>query len=319
MALNTTTNKNIYGFSDWDNAFLNQQEKDYITGLRQQAEAGQISWGTANKAAESVRSKYGYAGGSDGSGYIAKPQKLDTAYKGGAAQDAARRQEQKLDGMSYEKFTESDDYAALLDKYTMAGKRAMDDTVGTVATRTGGLASSFAVAAGQQTFNQYMEALDDAGKELYRQEYEKERQRLQMLRDEEQKDYERFLDKVTLDRDERQHNTELGQMILDNKRHEEDLQRELKQRDAETAAATAEKAQQTAKEQVEYLLQSGLYTYEELLEKEPEMVQLAKAGGWTNAYMEKQTPVKTEEFVQELRKKGYSDLDIDGILASMGL
>lgn len=212
--------KSIYGFSDWDKAFLSQEEMDEITGLRQKADAGEISWSDANKGAESIRARYGYSGGGDGSEWIQKPQKIDAAYDGSRAQEAIGAQERKLDGMTYEKFTEGSEYAALLDKYTKAGSRAMEDTVGTVAGRTGGMASSYAQTAGQQAFNQYMEGLDDAGKELYRQEYEKEKQRLQDMRTQEQQDYSRFLDTVALAKDERQYQQDVGQQILDNQRYE---------------------------------------------------------------------------------------------------
>lgn len=43
--------------------------------------------------------------------------------------------------------------------YTRLGSKAMDDTLGKVAARTGGLASSYALSAAQQTYNNYMDEL----------------------------------------------------------------------------------------------------------------------------------------------------------------
>lgn len=51
--------------------------------------------------------------------------------------------------------------AASTDYYTKQGKRAMQDTVGQVAARTGGLASSWAASAGNQQYNNYMDLAAD--------------------------------------------------------------------------------------------------------------------------------------------------------------
>lgn len=69
--------------------------------------------------------------------------------------------------MDYSKFTEGEDYAALAKRYSSQGKKAMDDTIGQVAARTGGLASSYATAAGNQAYSGYMEKLEDAARAMY--------------------------------------------------------------------------------------------------------------------------------------------------------
>ena len=69
--------------------------------------------------------------------------------------------------MDYSKFTEGEDYASLAKRYSTQGKKAMDDTIGKVAARTGGLASSYATAAGNQAYNDYMGKLEDAARGLY--------------------------------------------------------------------------------------------------------------------------------------------------------
>jgi hypothetical protein len=60
-----------------------------------------------------------------------------------------------------------DEYAALKGKYTAAGQKAMDDTVGRVSARTGGLASSYATTAASETYDDYMSKLEDAAREMY--------------------------------------------------------------------------------------------------------------------------------------------------------
>ena len=68
---------------------------------------------------------------------------------------------------TYQKFVESDDYASLVKRYSKQGLRAMDDTLGRVAARTGGIASSYATTAGQQAYGGYMSELEGIAREMY--------------------------------------------------------------------------------------------------------------------------------------------------------
>lgn len=69
--------------------------------------------------------------------------------------------------MDYSKFTEGDDYASLAKRYSSQGQKAMDDTIGKVAARTGGMASSYATAAGNQAYNEHMGKLEDVARAMY--------------------------------------------------------------------------------------------------------------------------------------------------------
>ena len=68
---------------------------------------------------------------------------------------------------NYESFTKGSDYESLAKRYSDQGRKAMDDTVGQVAARTGGLASSYATVAGQQAYGDWMGRLEDAARSLY--------------------------------------------------------------------------------------------------------------------------------------------------------
>ena len=68
---------------------------------------------------------------------------------------------------TYQKFVESDDYASLVKRYSKQGLRAMDDTLGRVAARTGGIASSYATTAGQQAYGGYMSELEGIARVMY--------------------------------------------------------------------------------------------------------------------------------------------------------
>lgn len=94
-------------------------------------------------------------------------------------------------------------YQQYKDQYTRQGKLAMEDTLGQVSARTGGLASSYAGSAAQQSYNQYMSALGDKIPELrqlayqmYRDEGDDMRADLNMLLNKEQMDYGRYQDRL---------------------------------------------------------------------------------------------------------------------------
>lgn len=68
---------------------------------------------------------------------------------------------------NYTDFTKGSDYASLAKRYNNMGKQAMKDTLGQASARTGGYANSYAVQAGQQAQNSFMEKLEDAARGLY--------------------------------------------------------------------------------------------------------------------------------------------------------
>ncbi len=74
---------------------------------------------------------------------------------------------QKYIDMNYTDWTQGNDYASLAKRYSDQGRQAMDDTIGQMAARTGGMASSYAATAGQQTYGSWMEKLEDAARALY--------------------------------------------------------------------------------------------------------------------------------------------------------
>ena len=61
------------------------------------------------------------------------------------------------------------------DRYTKAGKTAMEDTVGHASMLTGGYANSYAVTAGQLAYDSYMSKLNDKIPELEQRAYERYR------------------------------------------------------------------------------------------------------------------------------------------------
>lgn len=89
------------------------------------------------------------------------------------------------------------------DSYEKAGQKAMEDTVGNASLLTGGYANSYAVTAGQQAYNEYMQKLSDKIPELEKRAYERYRddedsayRRLGTLMELENTDYGRYRDEI---------------------------------------------------------------------------------------------------------------------------
>ena len=86
---------------------------------------------------------------------------------GAGSQSNIDRLAQDYLNSSYDSFTKGNDYASLAKRYSDQGRQAMDDTIGQMAARTGGLASSYAATAGQQAYGDWMGRLEDAARSLY--------------------------------------------------------------------------------------------------------------------------------------------------------
>ena len=98
-------------------------------------------------------------------------------------------------------------YRQYKDRYTAAGKSAMEDTVGRAASLTGGYANSYAQTAGQQAYGDYLQQLADRVPQLQQaalERYNAEGSRLQssasLLMQQENADYSRYRDQLS-DRD----------------------------------------------------------------------------------------------------------------------
>lgn len=125
--------------------------------------------------ADAIRRKYGYTGGSDGSDYVETGDFWKNGGGGswGGSFDSEYKDEMDslLDAIlnrpdfSYD-YTKDPLYQQYAEVYTREGNRAMLDTLGQVAARTGGLASSYATAAANQANNYYMSQLGDKIPEL---------------------------------------------------------------------------------------------------------------------------------------------------------
>ena len=174
-----------------DNAWISDEDWNAIQSYKQQYEQAKAAGDTAgmdaaHAAAEKLRAQYGYSGGADGSAYLptmaytgaySRDEEDGGGYGSGgylskyqARIDALADAILNRDPFSYDK--EKDPlYLQYKDTYTRGGQRGMQDTLAQVSARTGGLASSYAESAAQQTYNNYMAQLADKVPELYQLAY----------------------------------------------------------------------------------------------------------------------------------------------------
>lgn len=205
-----TVDRSGYGGSAYDQANFTDDELAGAAAVRAAAEAGETTWEDAHNYVENLRSGYGYSGGGDGSSYISLPSaadKEDFSYE--SAPSYTNKYQGKIndlassilnrDAFSYDP-DQDETYQQYKESYTKSGQRAMQDTLGQVSARTGGLASSYAGNASQQTYDNYMSALADKIPELkqlaysmYQDEGDTQRANLEMLQALEQGDYEKYL------------------------------------------------------------------------------------------------------------------------------
>lgn len=107
-------------------------------------------------------------------------------------------------------------YQQYKDQYMLQGQQAMMDTMGQAAALTGGYGNSYAQTAGQQTYQGYLQQLNDRIPELYQlalNQYNQEGQNLYnqygLYADREQQDYGRYRDQVS------DYQTELARLTED--------------------------------------------------------------------------------------------------------
>ena len=111
-----------------------------------------------------------------------------------------------IQNYDYNKFLGTDEYGALRGQYERQGQRAMQDTMGDAAARTGGLASSYAVSAGQQAYGNQMSALEAAALQMYQNKKNDLRNDLSMYENLDNTDYSRYADQLAQNNTNRQFN-----------------------------------------------------------------------------------------------------------------
>lgn len=173
-----TGNYNDTGLSQWAQNQINTYKTQYNNAI---ASGDTAAAEAAHKAAEALRAKYGYSGGTDGSQYISLPQETQPAFSYSEPQptytsnydpqiDVLLNQILNRDSFSYD--VASDPlYQQYAQMYQREGDRAMRDTMAEAAAGAGGM-NSYAITAAQQANNYYGAQLNDKIPELYNAAYQ---------------------------------------------------------------------------------------------------------------------------------------------------
>lgn len=89
-----------------------------------------------------------------------------------------------------------DQYSALRDQYAANGEMGMNDLLGQVSSRTGGLASSYAASVANQEYSDWMSKLEQAAREMYQQDRSDKLNSLGVLSDAYDREYGAYGDKL---------------------------------------------------------------------------------------------------------------------------
>lgn len=201
-----------YGGSVYDQQYFTPDELRQAYEIRSAAQRGQTSWADAHNFVENLRSRYGYSGGEDGSQYnpfwqgpyAGKLKDLQAQLEALAGQKPSYSGDpydtsgliDKLTSMDYTDWTQSDQYRALADRYGAQGQMSMQDVLGQISSRTGGLASSYATTAAQQQYNEYMRQLEEVARQMYSGERSDMIQSLGVMNSANDSAYNRYLNEL---------------------------------------------------------------------------------------------------------------------------
>lgn len=108
---------------------------------------------------------------------------------------------QQAISMNYDDWTKGDQYKALADRFGAQGKMSMQDVLGQVSSRTGGLASSYATTAAQQQYNEYMSQLEEVARQMFAGERGDLIENAGLARDYGEQEYGRYLDQMNMQND----------------------------------------------------------------------------------------------------------------------
>ena len=175
------------------------------------------------------------------------------------------------------------------DQYVRQGKLGMMDTMGQAAALTGGYGSSYGQSVGQQTYQGYLQQLNDKVPELYSlalQKYDQDGQRLAqqygIITDREATDYNRWQDQQSAWQADRNYAASQyeNERNVDYSRYGDQADRSWNQYNADRSMAW--QAYNTRREQAlgecSVLMQRGIYPSDELIKEaglSPEYVKLA--------------------------------------------
>ena len=124
---------------------------------------------------------------------ITQIQNQDYSYGGGKWDNTLDQLAQAAIDFNYDDWANSDQYKALAGRYSYQGKLTMQDVLGQISSRTGGLASSYATTAAQQQYNDYMAQLENAARSQYADEKNSMLDNATLAQNMSESEYQRYL------------------------------------------------------------------------------------------------------------------------------
>lgn len=124
---------------------------------------------------------------------IAQIQNQDYSYGGSKWDNTLDQLAQASIDFNYDDWANSDQYKALADRYGYQGKLTMQDVLGQISSRTGGLASSYATTAAQQQYNDYMAQMENAARSQYADEKNSMLDNATLAQNMSESEYQRYL------------------------------------------------------------------------------------------------------------------------------
>lgn len=150
-------------------------------------------------------------------------QKIEIPSYGGSQWDSVLDQAaNKLIGMNYADWTQSEQYKSLADRYGVQGKMSMQDVLGQISSRTGGLASSYATTAAQQQYNEYMSQLEEVARQMYSGDRSDLLENAKLAQSLSDRDYNRYLDSLQQYYNERDYQYQVGRDQIADKRYDQE-------------------------------------------------------------------------------------------------
>lgn len=128
---------------------------------------------------------------------IAQIQNQNYSYGGSAWDSKLDELAQAAIDFNYNDWANSDQYKALADRYGYQGNLTMQDVLGQIASRTGGLASSYATTAAQQQYNDYMAQLESVARSQYSDEKNSMLDNATLAQNMSETEYQRYLNELS--------------------------------------------------------------------------------------------------------------------------
>lgn len=185
--------------------------------------------------------------------------------------------------MQYEDWTQSGQYAALADRYGLQGQQSMQDMLGQVASRTGGLASSYAATAAQQQYNDYMSRLEEVARQMYAGERSDAIQNAQLAGQYSDRDYGRYLDELSQYNRDRSFGFDVLSQALSQSNYQQEWQNKLEQQERQWQQAQYEDSlrwRADAQNRIKEYFEKYHGTLEELYSQFPDLIAMS---GYNNA------------------------------------